>query len=80
MKKLWNWILNCDYNRVEALQNWGFTLSMAWLIIGFFAQFLKPLLPLTISIVFLAINLFVWLLGMIWAEIRERAESLWQSN
>lgn len=80
MKKFVSWMLNCDYNRVEALQNWGFALSMAWLTIGFFAQFLKPLLPLTISIVFLAINLFVWLLGMIWAEIRERAENLWQSN
>lgn len=80
MKKLLNWILNCDSNRVEALQNWGFALSMAWLTIGFFSQFLKPLLPLTISITFLAINLFVWLLGMVWAEIRERAENLWQSN
>lgn len=78
MKKFVKWMLNCDYNRVEATQNFGFASSIVWLVIGFFAQFLTPVLPLTISIVFLAIGLVIWLAGMIWSEVRERYEGLWE--
>lgn len=74
MKKFVKWILTCDYNRIEATQNFGFAFSIVWLVIGFFAQFLTPVLPLTISIVFLAIGLVIWLAGMIWSEVRERIE------
>lgn len=80
MKKFVKWMLTCNYNRVEALQNLGFAFSVIWLIIGFFAQFLKPLLPLRISIVFLSISLVLWLAGMVWNEIRERYEELWQND
>lgn len=80
MKKFVKWMLTCNYNRVEALQNFGFAFSMAWLVIGFFSQFLKPLLPLRISIVCLSIGLVLWLAGMIWNEVRERYEELWQND
>ena len=80
MKKFAKWMLTCNYNRVEALQNFGFAFSMVWLVIGFFAQFLEPLLPLRISIVCLSISLVLWLAGMVWNEIRERYEELWQND
>lgn len=80
MKKFVKWMLTCNYNRVEALQNFGFAFSMVWLVIGFFSQFLEPTLPLKISIIFLAIGLVLWLAGMLWNEVRERYEELWQND
>lgn len=78
MKKFKKWLLTCDYNRVEATQNFGFAFSMAWLTIGFFAQFVTSTLPLIISIVFLAISLVILLLGMIWSEFIEKYEGVWE--
>ena len=79
MKKLWNWILNCNYNRVEATQNIGFTLIIASLIIATPIQFLRSWIPLAVCAVFFIIGLVVWILGMLWQEIRERTEDLWQN-
>ena len=80
MKKLLNWILNCDYNRVEATQNLGFSITMVFLVLAGVMQFTDYLTLFSITIVGLAIGLVIWGLGMLWSEFRERAENLWQSN
>jgi len=80
MKKLWNWILNCDYNRVEATQNFGFSLTMVFLVLAGVMQFTDYLTLFSLTIAGLAIGLVIWGLGMLWSEFRERAEDLWQNN
>lgn len=80
MKKFAKWMLTCDFNRVLATQNIGFTLIIASLIIATPIQFLRSWIPLAICMFFLVIGLVLWLLGMLWQEIRERIEDLWQSN
>lgn len=80
MKKFVKWMLNCDYNRVLATQNIGFTLIIASLIIATPIQFLRSWVPLAVCNTTTVIGLVVWVIGMIWNEIREGAEDLWQSN
>lgn len=80
MQKFVKWMLNCDFNRVLSTQNVGFTLIIASLIIATPIQFLRSWIPLAVCMVFLAIGLVIWGLGMLWQEIRERAEDLWQNN
>ena len=80
MKKFVKWMLTCDFDRVLATQNIGFTLIIASLIIATPIQFLRSWIPLAVCMFFLVIGLVLWLLGMLWQEIRERIEDLWQSN
>jgi hypothetical protein len=80
MKKFVKWMLTCDFNRVLATQNIGFTLIIASLIIATPIQFLRSWIPLAICMFFLVIGLVFWLLGMLWQEIRERTEDLWQNS
>lgn len=72
MKKLLNWILNCDYNRVEATQNFGFAITMVFLVLAGVMQFTDYLTLFSLTIVGLAIGLVIWGLGMLWQDIRER--------
>lgn len=74
MKKILRWMLMCDFNRVLATQNIGFTLIIASLIIATPIQFLRSWIPLAVCMVFLVIGLIVWILGMLWQEFRERTE------
>ena len=80
MKKFVKWMLTCNYNRVEATENFGFAIMLCSLIVATPIQFLHSWIPLAICMFFLVIGLVLWLLGMLWQEIRERAEDLWQSN
>lgn len=74
MKKFVKWILNCDWNRVEAFENFGFCMTIVFLTLGFFSQYLASSLPLAICNVFITAGLIIWGLGMLWSEIRERYE------
>lgn len=80
MKKFVKWMLTCNYNRVLALQNFGFALTMVFLILDGVMQFTDYLTLYALTLVGLAIGLVIWGLGMLWQEIRERAEDLWQNN
>lgn len=78
MKKFVKWMLNCNYNRVEATENLGFAIMICSLIVATPIQFLESWIPLAVCMAFLVIGLIVWLLGMLWSEIRERYEGLWE--
>ena len=80
MGKFVHWLMNCNYNRVEALQNFGFAICMVFLILTGVMQFTDYLKLYALTLVGLAIGLVIWGLGMLWQEFRERAEDLWQSN
>lgn len=80
MKKFLKWILNCDYRYVLCMENIGFAVIVSSLIIGMFVQFIPSWVPLAVCNTTTVIGLVVWLLGMLWQEIRERTEELWQSN
>ena len=43
-------------------------------------QFTDYLTLYALTLVGLAIGLVIWGFGMLWQEIRERAEDLWQNN
>ena len=74
MKKFVKWMLNCNYNRVEATENFGFTIMICSLIVATPIQFLENWIPLAVCMVFLSIGTVIWGLGMLWSEIRERVE------
>lgn len=80
MKKFVKWMLTCNYNRVLATQNFGFAITMVFLILDGVMQFTDYLTLYALTLVGLAIGLVIWGFGMLWQEIRERAEDLWQNN
>lgn len=80
MKKFVKWMLTCNYNRVLETQNFGFALTMVFLVLDGVMQFTDYLTLYALTLVGLAIGLVIWGFGMLWQEIRERAEDLWQNN
>lgn len=80
MRKFVRWLMNCNYNRIEATQNFGFAICMVFLILAGVMQFTDYLTLYALTLVGLFIGLVIWGLGMLWQEFRERAEDLWQSN
>lgn len=80
MKKFVKRMLTCNYNRVEATQNFGFAICMVFLILAGVMQFTDYLKLYALTLVGLFIGLVIWGLGMLWSEFRERTEDLWQSN
>lgn len=80
MKKFVKWMLTCDFNRVLATQNIGFVIAIAAIIVAIPIQFVNSWIPIYVCAVFMLIGGVVWAAGMLWQEIRERAEDLWQNN
>lgn len=78
MRKFVHRLMNCNYNRIEATQNFGFAITMVFLILSGVIQFTDYLTLFSLTIVGLAIGLVIWGLGMLWQEIRERYEGLWE--
>ena len=72
MRKFVHWLMNCNCNRIEATQNFGFAITMVFLILSGVMQFTDYLTLYASTLVGLSIGLVIWGLGMLWQEIRER--------
>lgn len=72
MKRFKNWLVNCQQNRIDAIQNVGFLLFVMGIILYGIALLTPISLLRIISTTIFSIGAVIWLFGIIADVVREK--------